>query len=105
MFIMYDILGLDLIVLGICPSVHNKKVSLTVNRSGSNWLRVTPFGMRKILNWLKKEYNNVPVYVTENGVSDRNATLRDYHRIHFYRTYINEMLKGSFFLAFRLCVV
>jgi len=51
--------------------------------------------MRKILNWLKKEYNNVPVYVTENGVSDRNATLRDYHRIHYYRTYINEMLKGD----------
>ncbi|XP_060578197.1 lactase/phlorizin hydrolase-like [Ruditapes philippinarum] len=62
--------------------------------SGSGWLKVTPFGMRKILNWLKKEYNNVPVYVTENGISDRNATLRDYHRIHYYRTYINEMLKA-----------
>ncbi|XP_052799780.1 lactase/phlorizin hydrolase-like isoform X2 [Mya arenaria] len=62
--------------------------------SGSDWLRVTPFGMRKILNWLKKEYNNVPVYVTENGISDRNGTLRDYHRIHYYRTYINEMLKA-----------
>ncbi|XP_052245872.1 lactase/phlorizin hydrolase-like isoform X2 [Dreissena polymorpha] len=62
--------------------------------SGSSWLRVTPFGLRKILNWLKKEYNNVPVYVTENGVSDRNGTLRDYHRIHYYRTYINEMLKA-----------
>ena len=51
--------------------------------------------MRKILNWVKREYNNVPVYVTENGVSDRNGTLNDYHRIHFYRTYINELLKGN----------
>ncbi|KAL4223206.1 hypothetical protein ACF0H5_016678 [Mactra antiquata] len=62
--------------------------------SGSSWLKVTPFGMRKILNWLKKEYNNIGVFVTENGVSDRNATLQDYHRIHYYRTYINEMLKA-----------
>ena len=57
---------------------------------------MTPFGLRKILNWLKKTYNDVPVYVTENGVSDRNGTLKDYHRIHFYRGYINEMLKGIY---------
>ncbi|XP_053375783.1 uncharacterized protein LOC123534954 isoform X1 [Mercenaria mercenaria] len=62
--------------------------------SGSSWLKVVPFGLRKILNWIKSHYNNVDVYVTENGVSDRNGTLRDYHRIHFYRTYINEILKA-----------
>lgn len=38
----------------------------------------------------------MPVYVTENGVSDRNGSLVDYHRIHFYRLYINEMLKGKY---------
>lgn len=48
------------------------------------------------MNWLKRKYSNVPVYITENGVSDRNGTLRDFHRIHFYRTYINEVLKGKF---------
>jgi len=76
-----------------------------VFRSGSGWLRVTPFGLRKILNWLKKEYNNVPVYVTENGVSDRNGTLRDYHRIHYYRTYVNEMLKGKTDGSYKVCFV
>ena len=69
-------------------------------RSGSSWLKVTPFGMRKILNWLKNEYNNTPVYVTENGISDKNGTLRDYHRIHYFRLYINEMLKGMYRLFF-----
>lgn len=63
-------------------------------RSGSSWLKVVPWGLRRILNWIKSHYNNVDVYVTENGVSDRNGTLRDFHRIHFYRTYINEILKG-----------
>lgn len=64
-------------------------------RSGSDWLKVTPFGLRKILNWIKIHYNNVPVYVTENGISDTNGSLTDLHRIHYYRTYINEMLKGT----------
>nr|ATP16791.1 multidomain GH1 [Lyrodus pedicellatus] len=62
--------------------------------SGSDWLKVTPFGIRKALNYIKYNYKNVPVYITENGVSDRNGTLRDYHRIHFYRSYINEVLKA-----------
>ena len=65
------------------------------HRSGSGWLKVTPFGLRKILNWIKNHYNNMPVYVTENGISDKNGSLTDFHRIHYYRTYINEMLKGK----------
>ena len=64
-------------------------------RSGSSWLWVTPFGLRKMLNWIAKTYNNMPVYVTENGISDRNGSLFDEHRVHYYRTYINEMLKGK----------
>ncbi|ESO98171.1 hypothetical protein LOTGIDRAFT_174304 [Lottia gigantea] len=63
-------------------------------RSGSSWLRVYPKGFRAALNWLKKKYNNIPVYSTENGVSDRNDTLYDQNRINYYRDYINEMLKA-----------
>ncbi|XP_046546595.1 lactase-phlorizin hydrolase-like [Haliotis rubra] len=62
--------------------------------SGSDWLKVTPFGLRKMLNWFKYHYNNVPVYITENGVSDRNGTLYDEHRVRFLRHYINEVLKA-----------
>lgn len=47
-----------------------------------------------MLNWFKYHYNNVPVYITENGVSDRNGTLYDEHRVRFLRHYINEVLKG-----------
>ncbi|KAH9494597.1 hypothetical protein Btru_019683, partial [Bulinus truncatus] len=62
--------------------------------SGSSWLKVTPFGIRKILNWIKYNYNNIPVYITENGISDRNGTLHDWHRIHYYRLYLSEVLKA-----------
>ncbi|XP_004403603.1 PREDICTED: lactase-phlorizin hydrolase [Odobenus rosmarus divergens] len=63
--------------------------------SGSFWLKVTPFGFRKILNWLKEEYNNPPIYVTENGVSQRGEMdLNDTLRIYYLRSYINEALKA-----------
>ncbi|MBZ3890104.1 Lactase-phlorizin hydrolase [Sciurus carolinensis] len=63
--------------------------------SGSSWLKMTPFGFRRILNWLKEEYNNPPIYVTENGVSQREETdLNDTSRIYYLRSYINEALKA-----------
>lgn len=71
-------------------------------RSGSSWLRVTPFAIRKQLKWIKDRYNNIPMYVTENGVSDRNGSLFDTYRISYYRAYINEVLKGTFNLQFNM---
>lgn len=63
--------------------------------SGSFWLKITPFGFRKILKFIKDEYNNPPVYVTENGISERGAVnLNDMHRTHYYKNYINQALKG-----------
>lgn len=40
------------------------------------------------------------MYITENGVTDRNGSLIDTHRISYYRAYINEVLKGTFNLQF-----
>uniref|UniRef100_A0A674JES5 Lactase n=1 Tax=Terrapene triunguis TaxID=2587831 RepID=A0A674JES5_9SAUR len=63
--------------------------------SGSFWLKVTPFGFRKILRWIKEEYNNPPIYVTENGISERgDLGFNDTWRIHYYKSYINEALKA-----------
>ena len=50
--------------------------------------------MRKLLNFIKDNYNSPEIVITENGMSDRNATLQDDHRIYYYRHYINEALKG-----------
>lgn len=65
--------------------------------SGSNWLLVVPWGLRKILVWIKEHYNNPEVIITENGVSDIPAefgSLNDQFRINFYRDYINNVLKA-----------
>ncbi|XP_062389585.1 lactase/phlorizin hydrolase-like [Sardina pilchardus] len=63
--------------------------------TGSSWLRFTPHAFRKLLNYIKDEYGNPPIYVTENGVSEVGPVdLNDIHRIHYYENYINQALKA-----------
>ena len=74
----------------------------TVNSAGtaigpvaaSPWLYVVPWGIRGILNWLNRRYNNTAIYVTENGVDELNtpvAVLNDTWRIDFYTEYIGNV--------------
>ncbi|XP_068168143.1 lactase-like protein isoform X3 [Antennarius striatus] len=63
---------------------------------GSEWLYSVPWGFRRLLNFVKTQYGNPIVYVTENGVSEKMlcTELCDDWRIQYYKGYINEMLKA-----------
>ncbi|XP_038073990.1 lactase-phlorizin hydrolase-like [Patiria miniata] len=64
-------------------------------KSGSDWLRPVPWGLRRLLNWVSQEYGK-PIYITENGVSTADvAELNDTSRQTYYGAYINEVLKAS----------
>jgi lactase-phlorizin hydrolase len=65
--------------------------------SGSSWLLEVPWGIRRLLVWIRDNYNNPDVYITENGVSDdaeHFGQLQDQQRIRFYTNYINNVLKA-----------
>ncbi|KAB5574897.1 hypothetical protein PHYPO_G00214400 [Pangasianodon hypophthalmus] len=64
---------------------------------GSEWLYSVPWGFRRLLNFIKTQYGNPIIYITENGVSEKMmcTELCDDWRIQYYRDYINEMLKGK----------
>ncbi|XP_071354139.1 lactase-like protein isoform X2 [Trachinotus anak] len=63
---------------------------------GSEWLYSVPWGFRRLLNFVKTQYGNPMIYVTENGVSEKMlcTELCDDWRILYYKDYINEMLKA-----------
>ncbi|XP_047241222.1 lactase-like b isoform X2 [Girardinichthys multiradiatus] len=63
---------------------------------GSEWLYSVPWGFRRLLNFVKTQYGNPNIYVTENGVSEKMmcTELCDEWRIQYYKDYINEMLKA-----------
>ncbi|XP_019545090.3 myrosinase 1 [Aedes albopictus] len=60
-------------------------------RAKSSWLYVVPEGLRGMLNWIKQEYNNPPVFITENGYSD-DGQLEDHERVEYYKSHLNAIL-------------
>jgi beta-glucosidase/6-phospho-beta-glucosidase/beta-galactosidase len=60
-------------------------------------MREVPWGFRKLLVWIRDQYNNPTVHILENGVSDDAVSfgkLQDRQRINYHENYINNVLKG-----------
>ncbi|XP_048320740.2 beta-glucosidase 18-like [Ziziphus jujuba] len=63
--------------------------------TGMKTFFVVPRGMKKIVNYLKERYNNMPIFVTENGYSPKGEEnepvedmLQDVNRIKFHKAYL-----------------
>lgn len=61
------------------------------NSSASDWLKVVPWGTRKLLNWIDQTYNHPEIVITENGFSD-HGELDDQGRINYYAEYLSNIL-------------
>ncbi|KAK5649854.1 hypothetical protein RI129_000883 [Pyrocoelia pectoralis] len=61
--------------------------------SAASWLKDVPWGFRKLLQWIKVEYDNPLIHITENGFADVGE-LHDTGRIHYHRGYLNELLNA-----------
>nr|AUO68291.1 putative glycoside hydrolase [Populus trichocarpa] len=61
-------------------------------RCGNPRFFVVPEGMEKIVNYMKERYNNMPMFVTENGFSPPQqndqvqALLQDTNRVNFHKS-------------------
>ncbi|XP_017782709.1 PREDICTED: myrosinase 1-like [Nicrophorus vespilloides] len=64
-------------------------------QSAREVFRLVPWGLRKLLVWVKKEYRNIEVLITENGYAGKeDETTNDIERIEYYNLYLTEVLKA-----------
>ncbi|XP_010906974.2 beta-glucosidase 1 [Elaeis guineensis] len=68
-------------------------------RAYSYWLYIVPWGMYKAVTYVKEQYGNPTVILSENGMDDPgNVTLpnglHDTTRINYYKSYITELKKA-----------
>ena len=57
-----------------------------------NW-NFVPWGLRKLLNWIGKRYNNIPIYITENGCACEGVENDDL-RCRYLTEYIAAVLEA-----------
>ncbi|XP_034971334.1 klotho [Zootoca vivipara] len=55
---------------------------------------VVPWGLRKLLAWVKDKYGDTPIYILASGIDDGQKLDRDKLRIYYMERYINEALKA-----------
>jgi beta-glucosidase/6-phospho-beta-glucosidase/beta-galactosidase len=63
------------------------------NSSASFWLKVVPWGIRKLLNWVDQNYDHPEIFITENGFSD-TGELDDQDRINYHAEYLSNILQA-----------
>jgi beta-glucosidase/6-phospho-beta-glucosidase/beta-galactosidase len=61
------------------------------NSSASFWLKVVPWGIRKLLNWVDQNYDHPEIFITENGFSD-TGELDDQDRINYHAVNIKTQI-------------
>ncbi|KAH0699894.1 hypothetical protein KY284_014109 [Solanum tuberosum] len=66
--------------------------------TGAPWIFLYPQGMKKIVMYMRDRFNNTPVVITENGVSENDNlnpsitdTLNDIHRVNYLHSYLNSL--------------
>uniref|UniRef100_A0A0K8TVF8 Putative glycosyl hydrolase n=1 Tax=Phaedon cochleariae TaxID=80249 RepID=A0A0K8TVF8_PHACE len=59
-------------------------------KSSSSWLKVVPWGARKLLQWLGSNYKGARFIITENGYSD-DGRLEDDARLSYYERYLSKI--------------
>lgn len=62
-------------------------------RAKTMWLFSVPQGLRQLLNWIKTEYDNPPVFITETGWSD-DGQLDDDDRIDYFDSHLKVVAKA-----------
>ncbi|XP_057660180.1 myrosinase 1-like isoform X2 [Diorhabda carinulata] len=63
---------------------------------GANGFPVVPWGVYKILKYIKNAYNDPVILITEMGFSEYGLTLEDDLRILFFMDYFNATLEAMF---------
>ncbi|XAR56624.1 Beta-glucosidase [Bertholletia excelsa] len=67
-------------------------------KAASSWLHIVPWGIQKVARYVKDNYGNPPVIITENGMDDPNSpfrslnkALQDDKRIRYHRDYLSNL--------------
>ncbi|XP_073502925.1 cytosolic beta-glucosidase-like [Phyllobates terribilis] len=63
--------------------------------AGVEWLAVVPWGLRRLLAYIKRTFGDPDIYITENGFAQSDPpVLQDIHRWGYFQETLKEVLKA-----------
>lgn len=66
----------------------------TWERAKSTWLFSVAEGLHDLLVWIKDNYNNVKLYITENGFSDEPMQIHDDGRVRYLNNHLSAISRA-----------
>jgi beta-glucosidase/6-phospho-beta-glucosidase/beta-galactosidase len=90
-----DFLGLNHYTSYYIDEKGDISVDPNWTRAQSSWLYSVPYGMYKILHFIKDRYGNIPIYITECGFSMKSDTHLDVDRIQYLTGYLSQVIKSE----------
>ncbi|XP_062105138.1 beta-glucosidase 42 [Humulus lupulus] len=63
-------------------------------KAASEWLYVVPWGIRKVINYVVKTYNNPTIFITENGMDDEENKAAQLHEM------LDDKLRVTYFKGY-----
>ncbi|XP_045458185.1 myrosinase 1-like [Melitaea cinxia] len=62
------------------------------NMTDASWLFEHPVGFRRLLNWLKNEYGDIDILITENGYATNKTIIDDQARVKYMEKHLEQVL-------------
>ncbi|CAH1184933.1 unnamed protein product [Phyllotreta striolata] len=62
-------------------------------KTNTDWLRVVPDGVRKVLKWVKDKYDDPEIFIIGNGFTDK-AEINDAKRVQNLQKYLQAILES-----------
>ncbi|CAH0717629.1 unnamed protein product, partial [Brenthis ino] len=84
--------------IGLWPLFGNPEFEIVMSTrtdwklAATNWFYVNAPGFRHQLRWLKKNYGDVEIFITENGFAGYDFGLKDYDRVQYYKDHLEQVL-------------
>ncbi|CAN1243218.1 Beta-glucosidase 18 [Linum perenne] len=93
--------GSDHAIRGYAYTTGERDGATIGQPTGNSRFFVVPRGLENIVNYLKKRYNNMPIYITENGYApppdeavQLEEILQDSSRIEYHKSYLAALARS-----------
>lgn len=79
-----------------CGNIETKTNNCMFHINSSHYQQVTPWALKDTLIWVKENFKNPEIYITENGMGDADGSQDDMQRLNYYKVYKFIIIRYAF---------